>query len=167
MSRLTNTQKELLSRFTSGVNRLEIIITGVSEKDMNQSLAPGEWTIRQIIHHIADDGDAWSIVIKKAIATPGAPIRFEGFPGNEAWANALSFDKRPVQASLSLIKSHRQVISELAEYFCETWNQNVTIIDSHGNEMQKLSMEQIIRMISEHLDEHINTIENIRQKHGI
>lgn len=167
MSELTALQKETLALFTSGANKLEMAVTGLSEKELDYSIAPGEWTIRQIVHHVAEDGDAWSMAFKKTIATPGTPIRFEGFPGNEAWADALAFHKRPVQTALMLLKSHRQVIAELAEFFPDAWEQYVTIVDPQGQEVQNVSGGQIIRMVGEHLVEHIATIETIKRHYGI
>ncbi len=112
MSELTTAQNGILTLFTTSADKLENIISQLLEKDLNHSMGPGEWTIRQIIHHVPDDGDAWSMAFKKALATPGAYIRFEGFPGNNAWAEALGFDKRSIPSAMSLIKSHRKIISE-------------------------------------------------------
>lgn len=167
MPELTTAQTETLALFASGTNQLEMIILGLSEKELDYSCAPGEWTIRQIVHHVADDGDAWSMPFKKALATPGVPIRFEGFPGNDAWAEALAFDKRPIQTAVTLIKSHRQLISELAEYFPDAWERHVAIVDSQGQEVMKVSAGQIIRMISEHLNEHVAEIEAIKRRFGL
>jgi hypothetical protein len=100
-----------MRRFTSSADRLVADLDGLSEADLDLSLAPGEWSIRQIVHHLADDCDVWSFHLKKAIATPGTPIRFEGFPGNEAWANALAFKKRPIEPAVELIKAHRRLLA--------------------------------------------------------
>ncbi len=167
MSELNTSQRETLARFTSGADKLETVIMGLSEQQLDYSCAQGEWTIRQIVHHVADDGDAWSMHFKKALATPGVPIRFEGFPGNDPWANALAFDKRPIDSAIALVKSHRRFINELAEYFPEAWEQYVVIVDSQGQEVTKVSAEQIIRMISEHLNEHVAEIEAIKRQHGL
>jgi hypothetical protein len=167
MSELTASQKEALALFLSGADRLETTVRSLSEQELDLSSAPGECTIRRIVHHLADDGDVWSMPFKKALATPGAPIRFEGFPGNDAWTEALAFDKRPIQTAMTLIKTHRQLVAELAEYFSEAWEQYVIIVDPQGKELQKVSAEQIIRMTSEHLAEHVAAIEAIRRQHGI
>jgi hypothetical protein len=167
MPELTASQEEALALFTSGADRLEMAVAGLSEKELDCSVAAGEWSIRQIVHHVAEDGDAWSMAFKKTIATPGAPIRFEGFPGNDAWADALAFDKRPVQTALALLKSHRQVIAELAVLFPDAWEQYVTIVDPQGQEVQNVSGGQIIRMLGEHLAEHVATIEAIKKQRGI
>ena len=75
MSALTATQAETLALFTSGADDLEQAIQGLSETELDYAGTPDGWTIRQIVHHIADDGDAWSMNFKKALATPGAVAR--------------------------------------------------------------------------------------------
>ena len=161
-------REEALTLFLSGAERLERAIAGLTESNLDLANSPGEWTIRQMVHHLADDGDAWSMPLKKAIASPGAPLRFEGFPGNEAWAEAMAFSDRGIAASLGLIKAHRQAMAELACYFIENWDSRyVTIVDEHGREVQKVTVGQIIKMVAEHLMEHVEAIECVKQKYGV
>ena len=165
MSKMSPDQR--LALFALGADKLAAALQGLSEEQLDLCCAPGEWTIRQIVHHVADDGDAFALPLKKAIATPGAPIRFEGFPGNEPWADALAFDKRPIGPALALIAAHRQTIVQLLEYLPDAWERCVTILDSQGQEMQEISGGSIVGMLAEHMDEHIGTIGRIREKHSL
>ncbi len=167
MSELTTSQKESLAHFVLGADRLEQAVTALSENELDYASAQGEWTIRQMVHHIADDGDAWSMPFKKALATPGARVRFEGFPGNDPWAAALAFDRRPICASVALTKAHRQHMKDLAECFADAWERNVMIVDDQGRDVQAVSAEQIIHMIDEHLTEHLAAIESIKRQHAL
>ncbi len=164
---LSATQKDILTRFTSSAERLEAAVQGLSDSQLDLSLAPGEWTIRIIVHHVAEDGDVWSMHIKRAIATPGAPIRFEGFPGNEAWAEGMAYAKRPIENDLKLIRAHHEYLAAILEYFSEAWDRCVTILDSQGKEVQKFSAGEMAPMLANHMLEHVQTIEAIRQKHGL
>ncbi|MFC1996566.1 DinB family protein [Chloroflexota bacterium] len=119
---ISRTKEETLALFLSGAERLETILASLSAASLDLAAKPGEWTIRQMVHHLADDGDALSMPLKKAIAISGALIRFEGFPGNDVWANAMAFDKRDIANSVALIKAHRQVMAELARYFIDDWD---------------------------------------------
>ena len=121
MPELQISQKEALELFISSADRLEMAVTGLSDQALDFSSAPDEWTIRQIVCHLASDGDAWSMPFQTAIATPGATIQFGGFPCNEVWADVLVFDERPVNTAVMHIKSHRRLISELAEHFPDAW----------------------------------------------
>ena len=169
MLKLNPSQKETLKLFTSGAEKLEKAVSGLSEKELDYSLAPGEWTIRQIVHHVADDGDGWSFVFKKALGTPGVGFSFGEpgeFPGNEVWSKALACYERPITAALTLIKAHRTYIEELAIYFAGSWGNYVTYLDPEGMK-QKFTAGQIIGMLAEHMMEHVATINAIKKKHGI
>jgi hypothetical protein len=164
MSDLSELQEQTLSLFVSGADRLEKAVSGLSEDELDYSPAPGEWTIREIVHHVAEDGDVWSMQIKRALVAPGTRIhRAEGFPGNEAWANALAYRDRPIWASMSLLKAHRTVIVELSVRFADAWERNLVFVDSRGQE-RSLTAGAIIKMVGEHLIEHVDTIEAIKQR---
>lgn len=164
MTQQTATQNELLTQFLATADRLVTAVANLSETELDLTAESDGWSIRQMVHHVADDGDAWCLPLKKAIATPGAPLRFEGFPGNDAWAAGLAFDKRGVGPALQLIRAHRQVMADLARYFAADWDAcYVTVVDANGQALQKLTLEQILRMIAEHLQEHVEAIEAVLQ----
>jgi hypothetical protein len=64
MPELTESQENTLALFTAGAERLEAVIQDLTEEALDSACAPGEWTIRQIVHHLADDCDVWSMCIK-------------------------------------------------------------------------------------------------------
>ncbi len=162
MTQQTAAQNDLLTQFLVTADRLVTAVTDLSEAELDLTAESDGWSIRQMVHHVADDGDAWCLPLKKAIATPGAPLRFEGFPGNDAWAAALAFDKRGIGPALQLIQAHRQVMAELARHFAEKWDAcYVTVVDADGQAVQKLTLAQIIRMVTEHLQEHVELIEGV------
>lgn len=105
--------------------------------------------------------------VKKAIAAPGAPIRFEGFPGNDAWGDALAYDRRDIAPALDLIKAHRRYLIRLLEDLPGAWERAVAIQDAQGQAAQKLSAREMIVMLSEHMAEHAATIEAVKARHHI
>lgn len=154
---------ELLARFCSGSDRLIDLVSGLEDAQLDEAMAPGEWTIRQIIHHLADDGDVYSFILKKAMALPGTTVNMGVFPGNEPWANALQTSQRPVKAALHLIQAHRECIVELASAFPDRLDHSVTFKAENEGEIC-FSVEAMIGMLSEHMEEHVSTIEAILAK---
>jgi len=76
-------REEVMALYTSGFARLAASLSGLSESDLGVSIAPGEWTIRQIVHHLADAEDMFSMALKMAFGAPGSVFTFDWHPGNE------------------------------------------------------------------------------------
>ena len=161
MSERVSCDEEILARFRSGAEELRRLVGALSEEKLDLASRPGAWSIRQIVHHLADDCDVWSMCIKKAIATPGVLVRFEGFPGNEPWADALEFDKRPIGTSLELITAHRRYLGELLEHFSSAWGHTVRLANSAGEVVQEMSVREMVEMLADHMQGHIAKIEVI------
>lgn len=164
MVTLTPSQQEQLANFTAAADRFLAIIEPLSEDDLNLRDEPDGWSIRQIVHHVSDDGDVWSFQMKRALVTPGVPVRFEGFPGNEAWANALRFEERAVGPDLMLIHTHNRAMAALAGSFPAAWEQSVVFCDENGEQSGSASVADMLTFLTEHLREHIATVERILEK---
>jgi len=157
----TLSHEETLARFRAGSQRLEQALQGLNEPDFDRCEAPGEWSIRQIVHHLVDDGDLFSSWIKKALASPGAPVRYEGFPGSAEWVDALDFAHRPVGPALALVLAHQHYLTELLVHFPQCWQQKVTRLYPDGRVKGEYSVAQMVEKNAEHLLEHVATIERI------
>ena len=81
---------ERLALLAAGADALAAALDGLSEADLDRSPAPGAWTIRQIVNHLADGETIWSIFLRMALGVPDASAQLEWYPGNEAWAGADS-----------------------------------------------------------------------------
>ena len=167
MTEQTLTREQTLARFATGATRLAARLQGLPAAALDLSLAPGEWSIRQIVHHVSDDGNVWCMALKKAIATPGALVRLEGFPGNDAWAKALRFDQRDIAPALAQIDASVRVMAQLVADFPTAWDNAVVIADGEGHELQKVTVGDMIGFLGAHMDEHLDTIEAIKSRHGL
>lgn len=167
MSNLSVVQQVLLTALEGSIERLEIDLAGLTynELDLSADRAayPGTWTIREIIHHLVDDGDLWCMRIKQAIATPGTTVRLDGFPGNEAWGGLLDFEDRDVGPALKLITAHCAYLMELLTRFYNAWDRSIVVVDAASGTEQSKSVLQIVQMLVEHMDEHMDQIEAIKE----
>jgi hypothetical protein len=163
MAALAPTDQQILARFIASAEQFQALVCDLPETALDAASAVDGWTIRQIIHHIVDDGDVWSLCIKKAIATPGVMVRFEGFPGNEPWAQALDFGQRAIDSALALIGAHRRYVAQLVEHFADRWENAVQFANPEGEIVGELTVRTMVNMLTEHLLEHIDTIAKARQ----
>ena len=76
----------------------------LGETDLNETYAPGKWTIRQILHHLADVETVLFERIRRTISEPEPQI--QGFD-QDAWSIKLDYHQRPLSLSRSLYESSR------------------------------------------------------------
>lgn len=164
MTLLNDIQQKQLDEFTTAADRFLGLIETLDDQELDQRVEADGWTIRQIVHHVSDDGDVWEFQMKRALATPGTSLRFEGFPGNEPWANALHFGERAVKPDLALIRAHNRAMAALAADFPDAWQNSICPCDECGNPTGSISVTEMIAFLTEHLQEHAATVENILKK---
>ncbi|MEX1063304.1 MAG: DinB family protein, partial [Balneolaceae bacterium] len=76
----------------------------LSEDELSRTYASGKWNIRFILHHLADTETILFDRIRRIISKPRQVIwDFD----QDAWANSLNYEKRPLQLSSKLFTSTR------------------------------------------------------------
>ena len=86
---MNDEQKNIIENFTGTLLNLDSIKAKVSESGLDWSEGEGEWSIRQIIHHLAEDFTVYGFILERALATPGCKVFLansrEMRPGQTAW----------------------------------------------------------------------------------
>lgn len=154
-------QKQIMADFTNALDELDTLMDSVTEDQLDWRETAGEWSIRQVLHHLTDDGNVFTFIIERALATPGCKVFFGGFPGNEVWADQLGFNQRPVTHARSLIRAQHNFLTELVNAFPDRWENQVGYYNEAGEKQVDQSVENILVMLTEHRREHIAMIKNI------
>lgn len=158
-------QKHILSGFTNALDELDSVMQSVTDDQLDWSEREGEWRIRQVLHHLVDDGNVYTFIIERALATPGCKVFFGGFPGNETWADRLGFDQRPITHAFALLRAQRLFLAELISLYPERWGNQVGYYNEEGEKLVELDVERMILMLTEHMSEHTAMIQNILAAH--
>ena len=151
---------ERLALLAAGADALTAALAGLPEAGLDRSVAPGAWTIRQIVHHLADGEIAWSLHLRMALGVPGASARLEWYPGNEAWAGALDYAGRPIEAAVALFRAQRLYTAHLLEHMGQRWEQCVLV---GGRPMRVVDIACLLTL---HAAEHVTEICKIREHGG-
>jgi hypothetical protein len=154
-------QEQILADFSNSLDELNTVMESVTEDQLDWSAQEGEWCIRQVLHHLTDDCNVYTFIIERALATPGCKVFFGGFPGNEAWADRLGFDQRPITRAWDLLHAQRRFLAELVSCYPERWSNQVGYFNEAGEKVAERNVEQLIQMLTEHMQEHTRMIANI------
>lgn len=106
----------------------EDILTRLSALTEEKSLyryAPGKWSIRQLVGHIADTEQVFAYRLLRAARNDRTPL--PGFDENE-FVDAAFFDEQPLSALLSRFENSRRTALLLMESLKEEeWNGKTTV----------------------------------------
>lgn len=152
---------ELISRYATAPALLEEALAGLTEAGLDLARAPGKWTIRQLVHHMADS-DASSLVrILMALAEPG-----RGFANNpysqDRWVEGLGSAHRPVASSVNLIKAVRAHVTGLVEHLPEALDRSIETTLAGT-----ITVREMLQMLGSHIAGHADQIRETRRVHGV
>jgi len=111
----TRTREELVARYKDGYRAVADALAGATEAELDARPAPGKWSARQIVHHLADSEMTSAVRLRNLIAIDNAAIA--GYD-QDVFAARLHYD-RPIAASLAAVKAARETTAELLDRLSE------------------------------------------------
>jgi catechol 2,3-dioxygenase-like lactoylglutathione lyase family enzyme len=150
--------EKMAALYAQGGDELaSIILEGLSEPELDLVRAPGEWSIRQIVHHLAETDTLFLLAIKTALAQSGSTYVRNPYD-QDIWVKALDYSGRSIEPSLALIKAIRAHIAQLLQHVTDYSEHYVML--KWANEEGKGSkvtagdfVESLVRHHAEHCEE--------------
>lgn len=166
VARAHRSHSEQLRLYEQGPGKLEALLEGLSEADLDLSRAPGQWSIRQIVHHMAEGEMLWTAVMKSALAQSGSTYIRNTY-NQETWPETFKYATRPVASSVALLKALRTHVLELIQCVPDNEEHFVMMRTIDGDpEGRKVTIGDLIGGMAAHAEEHCEEIREIREQHG-
>jgi hypothetical protein len=122
-----NRRAELIARYEDGYQMIVNALEGITDAEMDARPGPGEWTAREVVHHLADSEMTAAIRLRLLIAAEGPALL--GYDEAE-FARRLFYD-RPITASLEAFKAARRSTAEILHRMTDAeWARAGTHTDS-------------------------------------
>ena len=153
--------QETLALYATCPDDLEAALAGLAAQDLELRRSPHEWTIRQIVHHIADGDDLWSMALKAALTKPGFHYSQHWYSTDNAIAGPLDYAGRAIEPALALFRAHRAHITQLMQHLPDAWERYILFSWQQSEEAEKVTAGTIIRAQTRHAEEHIEEIRAI------
>jgi hypothetical protein len=137
--------------------KLRHAIIGLNEKQLDTPYRPGGWTIRQLIHHVADSHMNSLLRIKWTLTEENPTIK----PYSEAdWALLPDY-KLPVEPSLKIIEGVHQHWTALLESFTENeWARTYI----HPESGDTVNLKKVLGLYDWHCRHHLAHITEATKK---
>jgi len=148
------TRKTLVARYKDGYRAVADALAGATDAELDARPAPGKWSAREIVHHLADSELTSAVLMRNVIATDNVAI--VGYD-QEVFAKRLYYD-RPIAASLAAFKASREATAELLDRLTEAeWTREGTHTE-HG----RYGMDTWLNIYSAHAHDHADQIRRAR-----
>jgi hypothetical protein len=143
----------LIEKYRDGYRAVTEALEGVTEEELDRS-AEGEWTPRQVAHHLADSEMMSAIRIRRLLAEP-TPVIY-GYD-EKAFAERLTSD-RPIQPSIEAMRWARETCAQLMDRMTEDdWR----IVGTH-TESGRYGTEDWLKIYAAHAHDHAAQIKRAR-----
>jgi hypothetical protein len=109
------TRNTLIARYRDGYRVVAEAVEGASDAELDARPAPGKWSAREIVHHLADSEMTSAIRLRLLLAEENAAIRAYD---QEQFAKKLYYD-RPIGVSMQALQAARASTGELLDRMSE------------------------------------------------
>jgi hypothetical protein len=150
-------RKKLIEGIAELPEQLKQAVTGLNGKQLDTPYREGGWTVRQVVHHIADSHMNAYVRYKLALTEENPTIK----PYNEAaWAGLADSRVTPIDVSLALVDNlHARWVVVLRGLKAEDWERKVTHPENGA-----MSLDLMLGMYSWHGAHHVAHITGLRTR---
>ena len=146
----------LLERYRRGPELLAVVLTGVFGEEEDFVRAPGKWSIRQIVAHLADAEMVGAHRLRQVIAEDNPTlIAYD----QDAWVRNLDYARRKPKQSLDTFRRIRAENFELLKDLPEG------AFERAGNHSEngRMTLGQLLEGYAAHAESHARQMQEIRE----
>ena len=140
---------ELIDHYRNGMADLADALAGITDAELDRPQEGGEWTARQIVHHLADS-EAMSFTRLRRLVADDQPV-IQGYD-EPVFARRLHYD-RPIDTSLAVVAAVRASSLELMSVMTPDDWAKVGIHSEHPRYTVDLWLEIYAGHVHDHADQ--------------
>jgi hypothetical protein len=149
------TRDQLVAKYKDGYAQVASALEGATDVELDRRPAPGKWTSREIVHHLADSEMTSAIRLRRLLAEDRPVI--VGYD-QEEFARKLHYD-RPIGDSLDALKAARATTGAILDRMTEEeWAREGT-----HSESGRYTVLQWLQIYAEHVHNHLAQIRVARR----
>ena len=150
-------RRALVERYKDGYRVVVEALHGIGDAELD-ARTPGEWSPREIVHHLADSEMTSAIRLRRLLAEERPSI--SGYD-EEEFARRLFYD-RPIEASLEMLRAARRTTAEILDRLDEhAWSREGT-----HSESGRYSVDTWLEIYAAHAHDHADQIMRARTAAG-
>ncbi len=154
----------MIAAYAGLSDEIATAIDGLTEADFDLERAPHEWSIRQIIHHLALSNSLSLMPIETVLANPGSVFVRPPYD-QEKWVERLDYQHQPIGTSLALIRAVQAHLTQLLLHVPGMWDHSIVRKFASEDEGHTSTLSEMITLQIEHTTAHLDEIRQTRKVH--
>lgn len=147
-------RKELIEQYRNGYQMIVDALEGISDAGLDAREGPGEWSPREVVHHLADSEMASALRLRKLVAEDSPEII--GYD-QDLYVEKLFYD-RPIEPSLQAFRYARESTSQILDRMtADQWQREGT-----HSESGRYRVTDWLEIYAAHAVEHADQIRRAR-----
>ena len=152
----------LLAAFGAAPSRIARAIEGLGTAELSADVAPGKWSIQEIVCHVADSETCGALRFRLTLAQPGGPLPAYDQDRFAAALEYARFDETLVRETLDLFARLRSVSGRLLSRAPESaWS-----LASRHAQWGEVTLRQLLELYADHGERHLAQILERRRAIG-
>ena len=148
-----NDRQAYIEQIRGFPSRLETVVANLSDSQLDRSYGEGKWTVRQVVHHLADSHLNGLVRTKLALTENNPKLKPYD---QDLWA-ALSDYEMPLDSSLALLRALHEKWCHLLDNMPEdAWGRGVDHPDPDYS-----NIEQLVIAYAGHGEKHLEHIKKV------
>lgn len=149
-----NSRQILIDQIREFPNVLEAAVKHLNVAQLQEHTLPGEWSVQQIVHHLADSHMNSVIRLKLILTMERPPL--QAYP-QEIWAELADVDQTPIDDSLSILRGLHHRWAAVFESLEEHQWQRIGLHTEDG----EVSVHDLLVSYANHCEIHLDQIRRV------
>ncbi|KAA3657865.1 MAG: metal-dependent hydrolase [Chloroflexi bacterium] len=152
---LNSEQQKQLQTIAQLPQNLAKLVQGLSEDQLQTKSLDGEWSVQQIVHHLADSHMNSFIRLKLILTEDNPPLKSYQEP---LWAKTADVSDVPISASLHVLNGLHQ---RWVKLFASLNAAELSRTGFHSELNRTLTPVDLLEIYAEHCDAHLDQIRRV------
>ncbi len=147
-------REALIEEYGQGYSKLAQTLMEIPKEAWQFKPAPTEWSVHEVLVHLADSETNSYGRVRMAAAQPGGTLMAYD---QDVWANTLNYHEQSWEDALELLKWVRKTTYDFIKMLPdEVWSNSV----NHPEFDKPYTMERWLKIYAKHIPGHIEQIQN-------
>jgi hypothetical protein len=136
-----------------------LALFSLGDEDLAKAYAPGKWSVRYLLHHLADSE---TVLHHRICRVLGEPAQTLPVFDQDGWAAALDYSRMPLDISQGVYGSVRRAVIYLAELRYETHGHLPFVHSTLGPRTLRDEFEKVAAHNAHHLGQIRTALSSVR-----